>query len=111
MLKNGYALPHSNCRHEFVPWFEEMEAPEDVEKAIKQSKIKYDKQGNLVDVRYQKDINAYAAWQAGNRQLNNELREFKAMQAHYKGRESEMPYKTLGSFRKARRRNELSPAF
>lgn len=111
VLKNGYALPHSNCRHEFVPWFEEMEAPEDVEKAIKQSKIKYDKQGNLVDVRYQKDINAYAAWQAGNRQLNNELREFKAMQAHYKGRESEMPYKTLGSFRKARRRNELSPAF
>ena len=111
VLKNGYALPHPNCRHEFVPWFEEMESPEDVEKAIKQSKIKYDKQGNLVDVRYQKDINAYAAWQAGNRQLNNELREFKAMQEHYKGRESEMPYKTLGSFRKARRRNELSPAF
>lgn len=103
VLKNGYALPHPNCRHEFVPWFEEMEAPEDVEKAIKQSKIKYDKQGNLVDVRYQKDINAYAAWQAGNRQLNNELREFKAMQEHYKGRESEMPYKTLGAFRRARR--------
>jgi hypothetical protein len=111
VLKNGYALPHPNCRHEFVPWFKEMETPEDVEKAIKQSKIKYDKQGNLVDVRYQKDINAYAAWQAGNRQLNNELREFKAMQEHYKGRKSEMPYKTLGSFRKARRRNELSPAF
>lgn len=44
VLKSGYALPHPNCRHEFIPWFIEMEAPADVEKAIKDSKIKYDKQ-------------------------------------------------------------------
>ena len=82
-----------------------------MEKAIKDSKIKYDNKGNLVDVRYQKDIESYAQWQAGNRQLNNELREFNAMQTHYKGRESEMPYKTLGAFRRARRADEISPAF
>ena len=111
VLRNGYALPHPNCRHEFIPWFIEMKAPEDVEKAIKQSKIKYDKQGNLVDVRYQKDIEGYAAWQAGNRQLNRETLEYKQMREYYAGRESEMPYKTLGSFRKARRSNNLSPAF
>lgn len=111
VLRNGYALPHPNCRHEFIPWFIEMEAPEDVEKAIKQSKIKYDKQGNLVDVRYQKDIEGYAAWQAGNRQLNRESLEYERMREHYAGRESEMPYKTLGSFRKARRSDNLSPAF
>lgn len=103
VLKNGYALPHPNCRHEFIPWFEEAESPEDVEKAIKNSKIKYDGKGNLVDVRYQKDIEAYQAWQAGNRQLNREMLEFEQMQAYYKGREDEMPYKTLASFRRARR--------
>ena len=108
---NGYALPPPNCRHEFIPWFIEIEAPEDVEKAIKDSKINYDKQGNLVDVRYQKDIENYAAWQAGNRQLNRETLEYERMRVHYKGRESEMPYKTLGSFRKARRSDNLSPAF
>ena len=50
VLRNGYALPHPNCRHEFIPWFEEIEAPEDVEKAIRNSKILYDKNGELVDV-------------------------------------------------------------
>ena len=35
VLKSGYALPHPNCRHEFIPWFPEIEAPEDVEKAIR----------------------------------------------------------------------------
>ena len=111
VLKNGYALPHPNCRHEFIPWFEETEDPEDVERAIKNSKIKYDSKGNLVDVRYQKDIEAYQAWQAGNRQLNREMLEFEQMQAYYKGREDEMPYKTLGAFRRARRADNLSSAF
>lgn len=111
VLKNGYALPHPNCRHEFIPWFEEAEDPEDVKKAITNSKIKYDSKGNLVDVRYQKDIEAYQAWQAGNRQLNREMLEFEKMQAYYKGRENEMPYKTLGAFRRARRADNLSSAF
>ncbi len=111
VLRNGYALPHPNCRHEFIPWFEEIEAPEDVEKIIRNSKIQYDKNGELVDVRFQKDIKGYAAWQAGNRQLNRELLEFQQMKEHYAGREDEMPYKTLGAFRRARRADNLSPAF
>ena len=111
VLKNGYALPHPNCRHEFIPFYEEMEAPEDIEKAIQKSKIKYDKQGQLIDVRYQKDIKAYQAWQAGNRQLNAEYLEFERMRKHYAGREEEMPYKTLAGFRRARRADDLSPAF
>lgn len=111
VLKNGYALPHPNCRHEFIPWFEEAEDPEDVERAIKNSKIKYDSKGNLVDVRYQKDIEAYQAWQAGNRQLNREMLEFEQMQAYYKGKGETPPYTTLGAFRRARRADNLSPAF
>jgi hypothetical protein len=103
VLKNGYALPHPNCRHEFIPWYEEMEAPEDVEKAIRKSKIKYDNQGELVDVRHQADIKAYQSWQAGNRQLNRELHEYEQMQAYYKSKGEEAPYKSLASFRRARR--------
>ena len=43
VLKSGYALPHPNCRHEFIPWVEEMESDEDVKNAIEKSKIKYKK--------------------------------------------------------------------
>ena len=93
----------SNSRHEFIPRYEEMETPEDVEKAICNSKILYDKDGELVDVRFQKDIKGYAAWQAGNRQLNRELLEYERMKAYYAGREDEMPYKSLGASRRARR--------
>ena len=103
VLKNGYALPHPNCRHEFIPFYEEMEDPEDVEKAIAKSKIKYDSKGNLVDVRYQKDIEAYQSWQAGNRQLNREMHEFEQMHAYYESKGLDAPYKTLAAFRRARR--------
>ncbi len=64
-----------------------------------------------MDVRFQKDIEAYAAWQVGNRQLNRELLQYGRMREYYKGREEEMPYKSLGTFRTARRSNNLSPAF
>lgn len=111
VLRNGYALPHPNCRHEFVPWFIEMEAPDDVQKAIKNSQIKYDSKGNLVDVRYQADIKEYAAWQAGNRQLNRELLEYERMKAYYESKGLDAPYKTLAGFRRARRSDNLSPAF
>jgi hypothetical protein len=103
VLQSGYALPHPNCRHEFIPWFIELEDPADVDKAIKRSKIKYDSKGNLVDVRYQADIKAYAAWQAGNRQLNREFQEYEQMQAYYKSKDEDAPYKSLGAFRRARR--------
>ena len=104
VLRSGYALPHPNCRHEFIPWFEEMESPEDVKEAIKNSKIKYDKKGNLVDVRYQRDIEGYAAWQAGNRQLNRELLEYNHMKEYYG---ENAPYKTLGAFRREARKPSM----
>lgn len=100
VLKNGYALPHPNCRHEFIPWHEEIEDPSDVEKAIKDSRIQYDAKGNLVDVRSQRDIKGYAQWQAGNRQLNREYLEYERMKAYYAEQGKEPPYKTLGAFRR-----------
>ena len=104
VLKNGYALPHPNCRHEFIAWFEELESPEEVEKAIQKSKIKYDKSGNLVDVRYQKDIKGYQEWQAGNRQLNKEFSEYEKMRTYYESKDMQPPYTTLAGFRRARRK-------
>ena len=111
VLKSGYALPHPNCRHQFIPYFAEAEDPADVERMIKQSRIKYDSKGRLADVRTQRDIELYQRWQAGNRQRNTEYLEYEEMKKHYAGRESEMPYKTLAAFRTARRRDELSPAY
>ena len=74
-----------------------------MEKAIRESRIQYDEKGELVDVRHQRDIEGYAQWQVGNRQLNREYLEYERMKKYYAGREYEMPYKSLGSFRRARR--------
>ena len=82
-----------------------------MQKAIKNSRIQYDEKGNLVDVRHQRDIEGYAQWQAGNRQLNREYLEYERMKNHYQKIGQKPPYKTLGSFRKARRSDNLSPAF
>lgn len=111
VLRSGYALPHPNCRHEFIPFYLDMESEDDIKKAISKSKIKYDKNGDLVDVRYQKDIKGYAAWQAGNRQLNTEYKEFLQMQSHFQKKNKPAPYSTLGGFKRARRSDNLSPAF
>ena len=82
-----------------------------MEKAIKDSRIQYDEKGELVDVRHQRDIEGYAQWQAGNRQLNREYLEYEQMKKYYAEQGKEPPYKTLGSFRRARRSDTLSPAF
>ena len=58
-------------------------------------------------MRFQKDIEAYAAWQVGNRQLNRELLEFQRMKAYYG---ENAPYKTLAGFRRTRRSDNISPA-
>ena len=105
VLKRKYALPHPNCRHEFVAWYIDMEDEADVKKAIEKSKILYDKKGELVDVRFQKDVKGYAEWQSGNRQRNEEFKQYEAMKAYYESRGEEVPYKTLAGFRRAKRAN------
>lgn len=105
VLQKKYALPHPNCRHEFVAWYLDMESDEDIQKAIKDSKILYDNKGELVDVRFQSDIKGYADWQAGNRQRNEEYKQYEAMKSYYESKGEEVPYKTLAGFRRARRAN------
>lgn len=103
VLKSGYALPHPNCRHEFIPYFAEAEDPADLERMIKQSRIKYDSKGRLADVRTQRDIELYQAWQAGNRQRNTEMLEYNKMREYYQAKGIDAPYSTLAAFRRARR--------
>ena len=108
VLKRKYALPHPNCRHEFVAWYIDMEDEADVKKAIEKSKILYDNKGELVDVRFQKDIKGYAEWQAGNRQRNEEFKQYEAMKAYYENKGEEVPYKTLAGFRRAKRAQSVA---
>ena len=103
VLKSGYALPHPNCRHEFIPYFAKAEDPADLERMIKQSRIKYDSKGRLADVRTQTDIELYQAWQAGNRQRNTEMLEYNKMREFYQAKGIDAPYSTLAAFRRARR--------
>lgn len=93
-LREGYHVIHPNCRCEFIPWFEEIEGPEETKKAIEFSNRPFE------DNRTKKERDEYAAWQAGNRQLLTEQAEYDSMKALLG---EDMPYKSLGGFRKARR--------
>lgn len=93
-LRNGYHLIHPHCRCEFMPYFEDVEGAEQVQKDIAFSNRPF------TDSRTKQERDAYAEWQAGNRQLWAEQSEYEQMQ-HTLG--DEMPYKTLGGFRRAKR--------
>lgn len=93
-LRDEYHTIHPNCRCEFVPYFEELEGDEQVKKDIEFSNRPFE------DNRTKKERDEYAAWQAGNRQLLTEQAEYDKMKAVLG---EDMPYKSLGAFRRARR--------
>lgn len=89
---------HPNCRHEFLPFAVELERPEVVERLIKESNHfeEFDKNDKLFKV--------YNRNQALQRQWVDESREFHKLQDTLG---DQMPYKNIGSFRRARRSNSL----
>lgn len=92
-FKDGYNIIHPNCRHEFLPFIEELH-DHDIKKIIRESNKtenigKNDHRNKL----YQKD-------QATLRQWNTERIEYKKMQSALGDK---MPYATLGGFRRGRR--------
>ncbi len=93
-LQRGYNIMHPNCKHEFIPFFEEFESPEELKKTIEESNRfeDYDKNDELFR-KYNQD-------QAFLRQLINEKREFDEAKELYG---DQMPYKTLSGFRRSRR--------
>ena len=93
-LQNGYNIMHPNCRHEFLPFAEELERPEVVERLIKESNHFEDHDPNS------KLFQLYNRNQALQRQWIKESREFHEAKALYG---DNMPYQTLGGFRRASR--------
>ena len=90
---------HPNCRHEFLPFQESfVSSPEELEKVIERSNHfeELDKNDNLFKI-YNKE-------QAFLRQLVDEKREFDNLTAELG---SNMPYKTIGGFRRARREGSI----
>ncbi len=97
-LQSGYNIMHPNCRHEFIPFVEEMENPENLKKIIEDSNHFEELDKN------DKMFKLYNRNQALQRQWVDESREFHRLQAKYG---EDMPYKTLGGFKRARRQGSL----
>lgn len=93
-LAKGYNIMHPNCRHEFIPFAEEMQTAEELKKLIEDSNHfeKFTGDEKLFDI-YKRD-------QAFHRQLVDESREFHRWKSELG---DEMPYSTLRGFRNARR--------
>ena len=94
-LKNGYQLMHPNCRHEFLPYFEELRTEEEIEKDRAFSNRPFNR-----DYRGKKERDAYTDWQVFNRQVREERAEYNELKSILGNK---MPYKTIGGFRRARR--------
>lgn len=93
-LQHGYNIMHPNCRHEFIPFIEELQSPEELKQLIKDSNTFTNlSKDDIIFKKYNKD-------QATLRQWREELAEYTRLKAQYG---DEMPYKTLGGFRRARR--------
>lgn len=93
-LKKGYDTIHPNCRCQFLPYFEENHSKEETENLERESNKK------LKDSRTKRQAEKYQEWQIKNRQLNAERNEYQQLK---KVLGNEMPYKTLASYRRARR--------
>lgn len=93
-LKDGYHTIHPNCRCEFMPYFESLEGKAQVEQDKAYSSRPF------ADNRTKRERDEYASWQAGNRQLWAEQTEYESLKKTFG---DDMPYKTLGGFRRARR--------
>lgn len=87
---------HPNCRHEFIPFVEEMYAQEELQALIEKSN--HFKELSPDD----KLFKIYNENQALLRQWNEERHEFNRLKATLG---DQMPYTTLGGFRRARRAN------
>lgn len=89
---------HPNCRHEFIPFVEDMNTKEELEKIIKDSNHfeELSKDDKLFKI--------YNRNQALNRQWVDESREYHSLKDKLGDK---FPYKTLGRFKRARRSGTL----
>ena len=93
-LKHGYNIMHPNCRHEFLPFVEKLYTEEEIKDLQKQSNTftKYSKNDKIFD--------EYNRAQAIISKQRREYSQYKYMQSQLG---EDMPYKTIGGFRRAKR--------
>ena len=101
-LRGDYNAIHPNCRCQFIPYYPELETKEQIEKDKARSNEPF------TDNRTKKERDEYAEWQSINRKRWKEQSEYEAMQRVYG---DDIPYKTLGSFRRAYRSEQGSTAY
>lgn len=95
-LKKGYNIMHPNCRHEFIPFVEQMQSETELKQLITESNnFQPPSKNDIVIKKYNQD-------QATLRQWRNELNEYNRLKAKLG---NDMPYSTLGAFRRAKRGN------
>ena len=97
-LQRGYNIMHPNCRHEFIPFIEELQSPEELKQLIKNSNnFEEPNKDDVLMKKYLKD-------QATLRQWRSELNEYNKLKAKLG---NDMPYSSLGAFRRGRRANSV----
>lgn len=102
-LKNGYDLIHPNCRCEFRAYFEALHSREENENKRKFSNSPFEG-----DKRTAAQAATYQEWQAINRRAIDEQSRWNEMQAVLG---KDMPYKDMGSLRRALRADKDSFAY
>lgn len=93
-LSKGYNVIHPNCRCEFIGVYLEFHSDEEINKQKELAKQPFK------DDRTAAQKRGYDRWQATNRKLWSEKKEYEDMKAVFG---EELPYKSLGSFRRAKR--------
>ena len=97
-FKSGYSIIHPNCRHSWTPYYIELYTKEQQDEDRKRSNRSFkpdtDSRAFQQTERMREE---YAKGQAKMRQWNAEIVEYERMKAFYG---KDMPYKTLGAFRR-----------
>lgn len=93
-LSKGYNVIHPNCRCEFIGVYLEFHSDEEI---IKQKELA---KQPFKDDRTAAQKRGYDRWQATNRKLWSEQKEYEDMKAVFG---EDFPYTTLGGFRRAKR--------
>lgn len=92
-FKDGYHNVHPNCRHSVHPWIEELQDPDEIQKALDDSGKPFE------DNRPEEEQKLYNKQQAQNRRARDDRRQYE----RYKGRLGEDAPKTFSAFRRMKK--------
>ena len=97
-FQHGYNIMHPNCRHEFLPYIEDLQTDEQLKRDIEESNhfTNYSKNDKI--------FNKYQENQSKMRQYREEYKQYRRLKTELG---NDMPYKTLGGFRRASRHYKL----